>query len=241
MVYTKDFVYYYDVFKDKNSYIDTVNKLVSLFKKHNVKTVLDIGCGTGKIAKLLESKGYKVVGIDNSKEMIKHAKKHYPKITFKLMEAQTFKLNSKFDAIIALDSVLTYLIKEDDFEKAIKNIVSHMKIGSIFYFEIGFTEKLIPNNFTDQVTKTVKKNEIIYKKDTSMKCNVYILDTTVNILENDKLIIEEKHIHRVIPENLVVNLLVNLGCEVKTSGRLSIIKSSYKKAVVSPLNFIKHF
>jgi predicted TPR repeat methyltransferase len=46
MAYTKDFVYYYDIFKNDKVYRKTVNKLVSLFKKHDVKTVLDIGCGT---------------------------------------------------------------------------------------------------------------------------------------------------------------------------------------------------
>ena len=83
---------------------------------------------------------------------------------------------------------------------------------------VGFTEKLIPNNFTDQVTKSVEKNGIFYNKDTSFRCEENILDTRVKIYEDDKLIIEEKHIHRVIPENLVVNLLVDLGCEVEVSG-----------------------
>ena len=218
MVYSKDFVYYYDLFKDKNSYINTVNKLDSLFKKNNVKSVLDIGCGTGKIDKLLKDKGYEISGIDNSKEMIEYAQRNYPKITFKRMEAQTFKLNRKFDAIIALDSVLTYLTKKNDFEKAIKNIVNHMKKGSILYFEIGFTEKLIPNNFTDQVTKNVKKNGIIYKKEYSMKREGNLLITNIKIFEDNKLIIEEEHIHRILSENLVVNLLNDLGCEVKISG-----------------------
>ena len=108
MTYTKDFVYHYDLFKD--DYRKTVNKLDSLFKKHGVKLVLDIGCGTGKIDKLLKDKGYEVIGIDSSKEMIEHAQSNFPDIKFIQMNAQTFKLNG-FDAIISLDSVLTFLTK----------------------------------------------------------------------------------------------------------------------------------
>jgi trans-aconitate methyltransferase len=218
MAYTKDFVYYYDLFKDEKGYVNTVNKLVSLFKKHNVKSILDIGCGTGKIDKLLKDKGYEIIGIDNSKEMIEHAQRNYPGITFKQMDAETFKLNMKFDAIIALDSVLTFLTKDDAFEKAIKNIVSHMKQGSILFFDIVFTEKLIPPGFTDNLIKEAKKEGIIYKKEYSMKRKGNLLATSIKILENDKVIIEEEHTHRIISEGMVVKLLNNLGCEVKVSG-----------------------
>ncbi|MFH1669791.1 MAG: class I SAM-dependent methyltransferase [Candidatus Woesearchaeota archaeon] len=218
MIYTKDFVYYYDLFKDDKAYGKTVNKLVSLFKKHDVKTVLDIGCGTGKIAKLLESKGYKVVGIDNSKEMIKHAKKHHPEITFKLMEAQTFRFNSKFDAIIALDSVLTYLTKKGEFEKAIKNMVKHMKTGSILYFFTGFTERQIPIGFTDHFFKRAKLKGVTYKKEYLMKRQKNLLLTTVRIFENNEIVVEEDHNHRIISEKLVLKLLKRLNCEVKIKG-----------------------
>ena len=218
MAYTKDFVYYYDLFKDEKAYVNTANKLASLFKKNNVKSILDIGCGTGKIDQLLKDKGYEIIGIDNSKEMIEHAQMNYPDITFKQMDAETFKLKMKFDAIIALDSVLTFLTKDDAFEKAIKNIVSHMKQGSILFFDIGFTEKLIPPGFTGNLIKEAKKEGIIYKKEYSMKRKGNLLATSIKILENDKIIIEEEHTHRIVSEGMVVKLLNNLGCEVKASG-----------------------
>ncbi|MBW3015295.1 class I SAM-dependent methyltransferase [Candidatus Woesearchaeota archaeon] len=218
MAYTKDFVYFYDIFKDERTYLNIVNKLVRIFKKHNVKTVLDIGCGTGKIDYLLKKKGYSVVGIDNSKEMIKYAKKQYPKITFKLMSAQTFKLNKKFDAIIALDSVLTYLTKKGEFEKAIKNIVGHMKKGSILYFLTGFTERQIPPGFTDHFFKRAKLRGRTYKKEYIMKRQKNLLLTTVRIYENKKVVVEENHDHRIISEKLVLKLLKQLNCEVKIIG-----------------------
>lgn len=218
MAYTKDFVYYYDLFKDENSYIDTVNKLDSLFKKNNVKSVLDIGCGTGKIDKLLKDKGYEISGIDNNKEMIEHAQRNYPEITFKQMEAQSFRLNRKFDAIIALDSVLTFLTKKNDFEKAIKNMVDHIKKDSITFFNTGFTEKLIPTGFTDHFVKKGKKEGMTYKKEYSMKRDGNLLVTNIKIFENNKIIVEEEHIHRIIFEELVMKLLRDLGCEVEIIG-----------------------
>lgn len=101
--------------------------------------------------------------------MIALAKKHYPRITFKLMDAGTLKFGSEFDAIIALDSVLKYLKKKGDFEKAIRNIVGHMKKGSILYFLTGFTERQIPVGFTDHFVKRSKLKSITYKKEYLMK------------------------------------------------------------------------
>ena len=70
MSYTKDFVHYYDIFKDENSYADMMNTLVPLFGEHEVTTVLDIGCGTGKIDKHLAERGYEVLGIDKNDRVI---------------------------------------------------------------------------------------------------------------------------------------------------------------------------
>lgn len=183
-----------------------------------MKSVLDIGCGTGKIDKLLKDKGYDILGIDNSKEMIEYAQKNYPEVDFKQLDAENFRLDKKFDAVIALDSVLTFLTKEDAFETAIRNIVGHMKKGSIFFFDIGFTEKLIPKDFEDHFVKEVKKGNDVYKKETFMRRQEDFLVTNIKIIENSKTIIEEKHVHRIISENLVVKLLNGLGCKVEIKG-----------------------
>jgi len=221
MAYSKNFVFYYDLFKDENSYLDTVNKIALFFKKHNVKSVLDIGCGTGKIDNLLMKKGFEVLGLDSSNEMIEYARENYPGIIFKHMDAENFKLDRKFDAIIALDSVLTFLTEDGAFEVAIANIVGHMKKGSILFFNTGFTEKVIPMGFTDHFFKEVEKDGVNYKKEFSMKRQNNLLVTNIRIIENNKVIIEEEHVHRVISEELVLKLFKKLDCEVKLSGNSS--------------------
>jgi predicted TPR repeat methyltransferase len=222
MTYAKSFVYYYDVFKDDKAYARTVAMLDRWFKKHKVKTLLDIGCGTGKVDKMLKDKGYSVIGIDNSKEMINHAKKNYSNIIFKLMEAQSFKFKQKFDAIIALDSVMTFLTKKGDLERALKNIVEHMKKGSIFYFNTGFTEEMIPRVFTDCYSVSVQKNNQSYEKEYSMIRKGDKLVTDIRIMENGKLVIRERHVHRIISERFVVELLKDLGCDVKIKGNSNV-------------------
>jgi ubiquinone/menaquinone biosynthesis C-methylase UbiE len=51
-----------------------VVEAVPLFRGHAVETVLDVGCGTGRNAVFLAKQGFRVVGIDTSKEALKMAK-----------------------------------------------------------------------------------------------------------------------------------------------------------------------
>ena len=62
--------------------------------------ILDLCCGSGRDSKLFTEKGYAVVGVDLSTEMIDIAKKNVPDASFKVMDALhlDFRLNS-FDAV----------------------------------------------------------------------------------------------------------------------------------------------
>ncbi|OXS77038.1 hypothetical protein B1B04_01145 [Lysinibacillus sp. KCTC 33748] len=69
---------YYDLlYKDKD-YIQEANYIDSLLQKYssNTKSILELGCGTGKHAIILGKKGYKVHGVDLSEGMIREAKIH---------------------------------------------------------------------------------------------------------------------------------------------------------------------
>lgn len=45
-------------------------------------SVLDVGCGNGKVATYLHDKGYEVTGIDINKAAIEENQKHHPSITY---------------------------------------------------------------------------------------------------------------------------------------------------------------
>lgn len=66
--------------KTKNNY--EIGKITDLEKKNKNTKILDIGCGTGNHVDLLNKKHYEVIGIDQSKDMIKKAKLKFPKCEF---------------------------------------------------------------------------------------------------------------------------------------------------------------
>ena len=79
-----------------NKYIDKFLQCL------NGKKILDVGCGTGRDCKYIEQKGYDVIGIDISKEMLKIAKEKYPKGKFAIMDMTNIDYpDNTFDGIMA--------------------------------------------------------------------------------------------------------------------------------------------
>ena len=55
--------------KDYDSEVDYIHKLISQNTKLK-KSILDLGCGTGIHAEMLYDKGYEIIGVDISNEML---------------------------------------------------------------------------------------------------------------------------------------------------------------------------
>ncbi len=122
-----------------NEGTDTKNVLIEhLLKKHKVKTVLDLTCGTGSQVLYLAKKGYKVIGSDFSPELIKMAinKAKKEKLAVKFIEADMRTLKAgTFDAAITISNAVGHLTKAG-FAAAMKNINRNLKESGIYIFDI---------------------------------------------------------------------------------------------------------
>lgn len=92
---------YYD---KKLSFLDSFEKDVVHRMLGNLqgKKVLDLGCGTGRLIKVLADGGANVTACDNSEEMVRIAKKKFPEV--EILEADVGNLpfeNDSFDFAVA--------------------------------------------------------------------------------------------------------------------------------------------
>lgn len=148
--YNKD-AEHYDGFNEKNS--EQINRLIeALLKKHKVKSVLDLTCGTGSQVFWLLRREYEVIGSDINANMLKIAKSKARKeninVTFLKGDMRTHRVG-KFDAVITIFNAIGHLTKRD-FEKALKNININLKEGGLYIFDINNLNYLIKD---DQITK----------------------------------------------------------------------------------------
>ncbi len=78
-----------------------VNNVVeSCLSGNNIKSVLDIGTGSGLFAEAFHKRNVKVAGIDANPEMIEEAKKYLPESQFRLAKAESLPFSdNSFDAL----------------------------------------------------------------------------------------------------------------------------------------------
>ncbi|MAG91292.1 SAM-dependent methyltransferase [Candidatus Woesearchaeota archaeon] len=167
--YSKTTIESYD--KTVDDYADMVRTLspskeskifLSLIGRNS--SILDLGCGPGRDSKIFADKGYKVVGIDLSRRMIKSAKKFVKNADFKVIDMMNLNLKTNsFDGIWA-NAALLHLRKRD-FPKALKGVYRILKKDGIFYLSLkqGKGEGIVSDHRYGGIKKFwsfFQKNEI---------------------------------------------------------------------------------
>lgn len=133
---------YYDLlYKDKD-YMQEANYINSLLQEYssNTKSILELGCGTGKHAILLGNKGYKVHGVDLSEGMIREAKINLKQerlsgIQLTQGDIRKIRLEEKFDAVISLFHVMSYQTENKDLEEVFQTVREHLNEEGLFIFD----------------------------------------------------------------------------------------------------------
>jgi ubiquinone/menaquinone biosynthesis C-methylase UbiE len=109
-----------------------------ILRKHNVKTVLDLTCGTGSQVLYLAKRGYEVVGADVNPGPLRVARKRARKaklrIKFQLGDMRTIKAG-QFDAAISIWNAVGHLTRAG-FEKAMRNIYRNLNDRGIYLFDL---------------------------------------------------------------------------------------------------------
>lgn len=132
-----------------------IDWLDKLFKKHNVKKILDCGCGTGTHAVLLAKKGYDVTAFDYSKEQItlakKKAKESKVRVKFITGDIRSFYFG-KFDAVVSFYSPIMFGCKnKKELEKTIKCVDNSLNNQGIALLETMNSKMLtLPEIAIDQ-------------------------------------------------------------------------------------------
>ena len=132
----------YDNLYEEKNYEEECDFLEKIFKASGkeVKTILDLGCGTGGHARVFAKKGYRVTGVDISESMLEIARKKAAdenlNINFVLSSIQNFKTEEKFDAVISMFAVMGYLIENENFAAGVRVAYDHLNEGGVFVFDI---------------------------------------------------------------------------------------------------------
>lgn len=104
-----------------------------------VREVLDLGCGTGGITALLADRGYDMIGLDISPEMLNIAReRNFGKNTLLLCQDMTeFELYGTVQAIYSSFDCLNYITKNKDLRQVFVLALNYLESGGLFIFDIN--------------------------------------------------------------------------------------------------------
>ena len=131
--------------KDYEAEADYVDRLIQKFKPGG-RTILDLGCGTGRHDFLLVERGYAVTGVDRSQDMLAEAQKRLVTLDSSVAKFLTFhhgdirevRLGKKFDVILSLFHVMSYQPTNVNLGQAFGTAAAHLKPGGIFIFDCWY-------------------------------------------------------------------------------------------------------
>lgn len=106
--------------------------------------VLELGVGTGRVARVLAEGGHEVLGVDSSETMLEQArlraqklpKKKQNLLTFKRGDLRNFRTKRRFPLVIAPFNVLMHLYSRQDWERGLATVRHHLLPKGRFVFDV---------------------------------------------------------------------------------------------------------
>lgn len=103
--------------------------------------VLDLGCGTGKLTSVLASRGYEMIGIDLSPEMLSRAaalaQEKGQNTLFLSQDMRSFDLYGTVDAAVCSLDCINYLTKKEDVARCFARVHTFLAPGGLFIFDVN--------------------------------------------------------------------------------------------------------
>lgn len=107
--------------------------------------VLDLGCGTGTLTELLCQKGYDMIGVDNSPQMLEIAMEKREEsgsgILYLLQDMRELELYSTVGTVLSVCDSLNYLLEEKELLQVFRLVDNYLYPGGLFLFDFNTVYK----------------------------------------------------------------------------------------------------
>jgi len=139
----------YDLFFDQFDQFDedTERFFRKLFQDHQVRSVLDCACGTGRHLSLFHSLGCEVTGSDVSESMLAQARLNLAERDMDLplyhldFRELPQRIEQRFDAVACLSSSLFHMPDEQEVLLALRSIRAVLRDGGLLVLSQGTTDR----------------------------------------------------------------------------------------------------
>jgi SAM-dependent methyltransferase len=142
-----EFARVYDLFMDNIPYEEWCDYLVSLLKQYGVEDglVLELGCGTGNMTEALRRRGYDMIGIDNSEEMLAEAieknmdasGEELKPALYLCQDMREFELYGTVRAVVSICDSMNYILEPEELGEVFRLVNNYLDPDGVFIFDLN--------------------------------------------------------------------------------------------------------
>ena len=168
----------------------------SILKKNNCKKILEVGCGSGMLARRFLKNGYDYLGLDLSREMLDIARSEISSDSFVQCDMRNLSFDQQFDSVLITGRSIAYLTENLDIIITLSGVHNSLKDNGLFVFDL-FEANGIFDNFND-FEQNIEHNNKKIKRKSKLKKNLktgwtydwfakYIIEDDGDVTEFDDL------------------------------------------------------
>ena len=211
----------YDIFMDNIDYPLWRDYVVEILKRHGIDDglLLELGCGTGIVTQLLADKGYDMIGVDNSAEMLDiamHKKcESGHDILYLLQDMREFELYGTVRGIVSICDSMNYILAAEDLLKVFQLANNYLDPAGVFLFDLNTIykyEKVLGENI---FAENREEGSFIWENFYDEKTQINEYDLTIFTANETGLYQknEETHYQRAYELETIRELLSQAGLE----------------------------
>lgn len=230
------FAYVYDKLTldiDYKKWADYIEGIISR-NKVAASMILELGCGTGSFGIEMSKRGYDMICLDLSAEMLdcaaEKAEREGQDILFLNQDMCNFELYGTVDVIVCLLDSFNYLMSEKQIMELFKLVKNYLNPGGLFIFDINTMYKF-ENIFSDNLFYEVDEDiTYIWENKFNSKTGKARFDLTFFVKEGELYRrFDETHFEKAYTDSDIMGFIEGSGLRLlDTFGELVFKKPSAK-------------
>ncbi len=199
--YPKLFVRYYDFLVYNRETVeagevelDFISWMMDEVCSCEVHKILDVGCGNGRFLIPLVRRGFEVVGLDNSPEMLEECRRRLSVNNLKAeliqFDLENMNYEGEFDALICMDSVICYLLDAESIIETLTNFQKAIRPNGFVILENWnmFSQwELLEKEISEIRGNDLVRIDIKEKNHYNPFTSIWQIEMDADILDGDKI------------------------------------------------------
>ena len=162
---------------DYGAWADFFERCFDRYLEKRPEIVLDLACGTGRMTRVLAERGYDMIGVDGSAEMLAEAYAEGGGILYLMQDMRELELYGTVGAAVCCLDSINYLLEERDVARVFSLVHNYLDPDGLFLFDVNSPykfEEIYGNNayiLEDETAYCGWQNE--YDRETGI-CDFYL-------------------------------------------------------------------